>query len=274
MDFITRLLYFIFHLLFISNRPSENQICTPFKLDMPKNNIPPLPDHYDCEVLTGLTVENVPRDGSLGRARSYRKGADVWKPDDRSDGIFFLISGQIAVISSDRDGRELVLGVIEAGEPFGELCFCAPKKHFLRQTYACAAARSEVLEIKLDDFMSYLQTSRDALQAFTFTFCCRLRDCQSRLEFLAYRGAEERLGRALLHLAATRVKSVYAAEQGRIVLPISHDELAQMAPMSRPHVTVTMGKLRRRGLIQYDRNKPLTVNTDALSKYLTEINQP
>ncbi len=237
---------------------------------MPKENIPPLPDHGDCEILTGLTVDSTPRDGSLGHSRSYRKGGDVWKPDDRSDSIFFLHNGQVAVVSSDRDGRELVLSVIEAGEPFGELCFCAPKKHFLRGTYARAVARSEVLEIKLDDFMSFLQTSRDLLQAFTFTFCCRLSDCQRRVEFLAYRGAEERLGRVLLHIAATRGKPSDALE-GQTVLPVSHDELAQMAAMSRPHVTVTMGKLRRRGLVNYERNKPLTVDTEALSIYLTGI---
>ena len=237
---------------------------------MPKENIPPLPDHGDCEILTGLTVDSTPRDGSLGHSRSYRKGGDVWKPDDRSDSIFFLHSGQVAVVSSDRDGRELVLGVIEAGEPFGELCFCAPKKHFFRGTYARAVVKSEVLEIKLDAFLSFLQTSRDLLQAFTFTFCCRLSDCQRRVEFLAYRGAEERLGRVLLHIAATRGKPSEAIS-GQTVLPVSHDELAQMAAMSRPHVTVTMGKLRRRGLVSYERNKPLTVDTEALSIYLTGI---
>ena len=237
---------------------------------MPQNNIAPLPDHHDCEILTGLTVDNVPRDNSLGRARRYRKGGNVWKPDDRSDGIFFLQSGQVAIVSSDRDGREIAFGVIKPGEPFGELCFCAPKKHFRRGTYARAVVESEVLEIKLDDFMAFLQTSRELIQAFTFTFCCRLSDCHRRVEFLAYRGAEERLGRVLLHVAATRGKQSDALS-GQTVLPVSHDELEQMAAMSRPHVTVTMGKLRRRGLVNYERNKPLMVDTEALSIYLTGI---
>ncbi len=235
---------------------------------MPQKNIQPLPDHRDCEILTRLTVDNVPRDSSLGRTCHYRKGNNIWQPDDRSDSIFFLQRGQIAIVSSDREGREVVFGIIEAGEPFGELCFCAPKKHFLRETYARAVIESEVLEIKLDDFMNFLQENRDALQAFTFTFCCRLSDCQSRIEFLAYRGAEERLGRVLLHLAATRGKPSEKRE-GQIVLPVSHDELAQMAAMSRPHVTVTMGKLRGRGLVQYNRNNPLTVDVEALNHYLT-----
>ncbi len=237
---------------------------------MSQNNIPPLPDHRDCEILTGLTAENVPRDNSLGRLRHYRKGGNVWKPDDRSDSIFFLQNGQVAIVSGDRVGREVVFGVVEAGQPFGELCFCAPEKHFLRGNYARATVKSEVLEIKLDDFLSFLQTSRDLLQAFTFTFCCRLSDCQRRVEFLVYRGAEERLGRVLLYIASTRGKPDDALS-GQTVLPVSHDELAQMAAMSRPHATVTMGKLRRRGLVNYERGKPLTVDTEALNIYLMGI---
>ncbi len=235
---------------------------------MPQNNITPLPDHHDCEILTGLTAGNVPRDNSLGRARRHRKGGNIWKPDDRSDGIFFLQSGQVAIVSSDRDGREIAFGVIKPGEPFGELCFCAPKKHFRRGTYARAVVKSEVLEIKLDDFMGFLQTSRDLLTAFTFTFCCRLSDCQRRVEFLAYRGAEERLGRVLLHVAATRGKPSDALS-GQTVLPVSHDELAQMAAMSRPHVSVTMNKLRERGFVDYGRNRSLMVDVPALRKHLT-----
>lgn len=222
---------------------------------MSQSNIPPLSDHHDCEVLTGLTVESVPRDGSLGELRSFRKGVDVWKPDDRSDSISFLHSGQIAIVTRDCDGCEIVLGVIEAGEIFGELCFCAPKKHFLRGTYARATLKSEVVEIKLEAFLSYLQTSRDLIQAFTFMFCCRLSDCQRRVEFLAYRGAEETLGRVLLHIASTRGKPSGELEN-QTILPVSHEELAQMAAVSRPHVTVTMGKLRRLGLVNYERNKP------------------
>jgi CRP-like cAMP-binding protein len=90
------------------------------------------------------------------------------------------------------------------------------------------------------------------------------------VEFLAYRGAEERLGRVLLHIAATRGKPSDTVS-GQTVLPVSHGELAQMAAMSRPHVTVTMGKLRRRGLVNYERNKPLTIDAEALSIYLTGI---
>jgi len=68
---------------------------------MPQIKLPLLPDHQECEILTGLTVDNVPRDGNfVGRTRRHRKGGNVWKPDDRFGQHFFLHSGQIAIVSS------------------------------------------------------------------------------------------------------------------------------------------------------------------------------
>lgn len=234
---------------------------------MAKQQFPALKDHTDCETLTGLTIERAPRDGSFGHRRRYRKGADVWRPLDRSDSIFFLERGQISIIVSDREGRELILGVIDAGQPFGELCFCAPKKRFYRESYARATVECQAIEIELSDFMDFLQNNRDALTALVFTYCERLSDAQHRLEVLAHRGAEERLGKLLLHLATTRGKA-NSPHADEIILPVSHEELAQMAAMSRPHVTVTMGKLRQRGLVRYERSRPLVVNIEALAKYL------
>jgi len=58
------------------------------------------------------------------------------------------------------------------------------------------------------------------------------------------------------------------SEIGVITIPISHNELAQMAAMSRPHVSVTMKKLRESGFVDYGRNRPLMVNVPVLRKHL------
>jgi len=84
---------------------------------------------------------------------------------------------------------------------------------------------------------------------------------------LAHRGAEDRLSKLLLHLVNTRGHSS-AQENDKVILHVSHDELAQMAAMSRSHVTVTMGKLRRQNLVFYERNRPLTVDVPLLTVYL------
>ncbi len=227
----------------------------------------PASAHRACQALTELTLAHMPRDGAHGRARSYRKGATVWRPDDRADSIFFLLSGQVTISGSDPQGHEIIVRVIDAGDPFGELCFCGGPSE-TRQTFARAVAPSEVVEIDLGVFMSYLQESRDVLTAFVFTFCLRLADAERRIEVLAHRGAVDRLGWLLLHLATTRGQA-NAGRTGEALVPVNHTELAQLAAMSRPHVTVTMGRLRRHGLVRYGRNQPLSVDVPALTAYLS-----
>lgn len=225
-------------------------------------------NHLSCQTMTGLTIERLPRDGSLGRVKRYRKGTDIWRTDDRADRIYFLNRGQVAVMSGDAEGNEVIMQVIEKGEPFGEMCFCSQEKG-LRHTNGRAVVESEVLEIKHRDFVSYLQKHAHALMDFTFTLCERLGEMKLRVGVLAHRGAEERLGRLLLQLAAPPGQQ-HTEGTNEVPLHIGHEELAKMAAMNRSHVSVTMGKLRRRGLVQYERNRPLIVDVPALTAYLSD----
>jgi len=135
----------------------------------------------------------------------------------------------------------------------------------LRHTFARAVVASAALQVEQRDFVTYLQQDRGALTAFVFTVCERLGDAERRVEVLTYRDAIGRLGSLLLQLATTP-----GEEGGEVELRLGHEELAQMAAMSRSHVTVTMGKFRRRKLIRYERNRPLVVDVKALEAYLTE----
>jgi CRP/FNR family cyclic AMP-dependent transcriptional regulator len=226
-------------------------------------------EHEDCQALTSLTIEHLPPDGSIGRVRRYRREAHVWQVGDRSDRLYFLRQGQIALVAEDKGGREILIRLIEKGEPFGELCFCGgPTAH--RATTARALAASEVIEIKLPDFVDYIRENREALAALIFTFCIRLADAEKRVEILALRSAEKRLGKLLLHLASTRLRPE-AEDKGEVVIPLSHDQLARMAAMSRQQVTITMGRFRRQGVLQYKRGRPPSINVEALGSYLEEL---
>jgi CRP/FNR family transcriptional regulator, cyclic AMP receptor protein len=232
---------------------------------MSKISEPKFRFHRDCEALTELTLSHLPTDGSLGRARLCRKDSSVWHFEDLANSVYFLRRGQVKVVADGTDGREVVLRMVRAGQLFGELCFCSGKKSF-RLSSALAIVDSEVLEIELSHFLAYMQDNLPTLASFVFTFCKLLSDSHHRIEILACRGADERLGKLLLQLATSRGRR--KQQGGKISLTLSHSELAQMAAMSRPHVSVTMGNFRRRGLVQYGRNSPLLVNMQRLSAYV------
>jgi len=88
---------------------------------------------------------------------------------------------------------------------------------------------------------------------------------------MAHRGAEQRLGRLMLRLGTSGVRRGHIDRRNTVTLSLSHNELAQIAGMSRSHVTVTLGRLRRRGLVRYEREGPLRVDVPALTVYLGRI---
>ena len=106
-------------------------------------------------------------------------------------------------MTSDSEGHEIIISVIKVGEPFGELCFCSEEKG-IRRTVARAVIECEIIEISYKDFLNHLQSDAKALHSFVITFCRRLSEAERRAEVLAHRGAEDRLGKLLLHLVATR----------------------------------------------------------------------
>ena len=98
--------------------------------------------------------------------------------------------------------RPVALRTIEPDPPFGELCLCSVRTG-VRGNTACALVESEAFEIKLTNFLGYLHQNRAALDALMFTLCLRLTDAEHRIEVMAHRGAEQRLGRLLLRLATS-----------------------------------------------------------------------
>ena len=166
--------------------------------------------------------------------------------------------------------RPVALRTIEPDQPFGELCLCSARGG-VRGTTAHALVESEMLEIKLSNFLSYVRQNPATLEELVVTLCLRLTDAEHRIEMMAHRGAEQRLGRLLLRLAGSGGRKERVGRRDTVTVSVSHNELAQLAGMSRPHVTVTMGKLRRRRLVQYEREGLVRVEVASLTDYLGHL---
>ena len=231
---------------------------------------PKFPHHRDCEALTGITLDHLPRDGSLGRVRRFAKGAFLWRPDGAADRIYFLRKGRVLISTAKPHERPVALRTIEPNQPFGELCICSVRGG-VRGTTASAVVPSETFEIKLIQFLNYLRQNRPVIEAMMFTLCLRLTDAEHRIEVMAHRGAEQRLGRLLLRLASSPGRKGSLGIRDSVAVSVSQNELAQLAGMSRPHVTVTMGRLRSRRLVQYERESLVRVDVTGLTEYLGRI---
>jgi CRP-like cAMP-binding protein len=81
---------------------------------MATNESFPFAEHRTCLTLTRLSVNHLPRDGSLGRVRKFRKGVDIWHADDQADRIYFLQHGEVDIFSGDPQARDILLQEVTA----------------------------------------------------------------------------------------------------------------------------------------------------------------
>ncbi len=58
---------------------------------------------------------------TLGKQKSFKKGALIFKDGDNSDGFYILLEGRVRAFGSAISGKEITYGYVTAGEYFGEL---------------------------------------------------------------------------------------------------------------------------------------------------------
>jgi CRP-like cAMP-binding protein len=217
----------------------------------------PVHDHGPCRTLRELILAHALQDG-FGRDRNWQKGACIWRSDDPTDSLYLLKRGRVVIVDGDK-GK--TLATIVEGDAFGDVCF----RSQARKTTARTLTSCEAQKYVYSDLLTRVAMDADLLHDVVHAFCTRLSSADLRIAVLAHRGAQERVGTLLLKLAETRA----AARNGHeSLVPIKHEEISHLAAMSRSHVTVTMGRFRKLGLVRYSRNEPLKVNTLALSKFV------
>ena len=231
------------------------------KPSISKTERPRFTNHAACDIISSLVNSNILAGGPGRRLRRYPPQSLEWEADDVANRIFILRRGRIQLTSLRPDGREFLVRSIQSGEIFGELCFCAHQNEPMG-TFARALTQSEVIGIGFDEFRGFIQRDQRLITYVLSTVCQRLFDAERRNQILGCHGARERLERLLLHLASLRNRR--HSRLTWVSLTISHAELAALAAMTRPHVSLLMARLRRQGLIAYERGSPLNVNAAKL----------
>jgi CRP-like cAMP-binding protein len=209
-----------------------------------------------------------PRPPPGGRERSLKRRQSLLLSEAPFDRVYRLEAGHLSIVGADEAGRELLLRTISPGEWFGDYCLC-PGQHWPHPAVEARADENcQVLEVRHDRWLRDLAGSPTAIREFVTRTCARLAQTDRRLIMLARRGADERIGMLLLDQAAADAPS---SPRGFGRVTLTHAEIATAAAMTRPHVSVTFARFRRKGLIKYRRHESIFVNLKRLRTYVDQF---
>ncbi len=228
-----------------------------------EGRLPAFQDHEQCSILSAALNAQLVDRPEWGRRRSYPARSVLWNAEEVRHRVYLLEAGRVQICERAPDGSEPVIETVQAGQLFGELCFCQ-YRDFPLGTSARAVTASRVIEAAAMDFDDLLQKKPAFTAKLIATFCEKLERAETRARILAIRDGRRRMEETLLHLWEIRGRCA-EPDSGKVTLTVSHAELANLTAMTRPHTTVIMTQLRSDGIVAYSRGSVLTINVGLLT---------
>jgi CRP/FNR family cyclic AMP-dependent transcriptional regulator len=192
---------------------------------------------------------------------TYLRDQHIFEQGEAANTIFYLQKGSVKLTVQSERGKEAVVGILEAGQFFGEGCM---NGHPLRISTTTAIEDSVVTAITKKAMVQVLHTE----PAFSEMFVAYLLKRNGRIEEdlidQLFNSSEKRLARLLLLLANFGKEG----SPQPIEPNISQETLAEMIGTTRSRVSFFMNKFRKLGLINY--NGKIEVNSSLLSAVLHE----
>lgn len=177
-------------------------------------------------------------------------GEFVFLAGTRADAVNLLAEGRIKVIRETEAGQEVILRMIQPGEMFGGAGGWG-EEHYPASAVALGSAI--VLRLPSEAFATLVAEHADFAMAVIHQLAQRLRLAERRIEELQTQRVERRLAHTLLRLAD---KAGIKTEQGiRIDLPLSRQDLADLAGTTLSTASRTLSTWDQRGLIAAGRER-------------------
>jgi CRP/FNR family cyclic AMP-dependent transcriptional regulator len=193
-------------------------------------------------------------------ATAYPKGAVLFVEGQASRGIFVLCQGRVKLSLSARDGKTLILKIVEPGEVLGLSATVSGKPYELT---AETIAPCQVNFVKREDFLRFLKENSDACFKVAEQLSDKYNNACHELRSLGLsHSAGEKLAKLLLKWGS-RIGESAGGEPG-VGPALTHEEIAQMIGASRETVTRLFAQLKKRKIVQWKGSTLLVRNKRAL----------
>lgn len=192
----------------------------------------------------GISQDRLEAIAQVAVMRRAQRGMTVVLAGDRTDYVYFVLNGNLKVLVSDEEGREVILTMIGQGDIFGEMGVVDEEP---RSATVVAVTPSYLVMIAQNDFRQILHDNFDVSLRIMGNLARRLREADRKIESLALMDVYGRVARLLLDMAEKDTEV-----EGRFVVrkKVSKQDIAKMIGASREMVSRVMKDLQNRGLVE------------------------
>ena len=177
--------------------------------------------------------------------RHYEAGQMILLEASEGEQCFFVTEGSVKITRLSKDGREVILAILNDGDFFGEMSLLDGES---RSANVIALDDTKVLTLNRNDFLLVIKEYPQIAIQLLKEMALRLRKSDRQIASLSLSDAEKRIALCILRIAEEQG----VIQKGHVSIPKApiQQDIANMSGTSRETVSRALKVLEKEGFIQ------------------------
>ncbi len=176
--------------------------------------------------------------------KEFSKNEIILHEEDTNEFMYIILIGKVKAIQTTEEGKEIILAIHQSDEFFGEISLIDGKTS---SATVVAIEDSLIAIISKKNFRSLILSQAKVLEQLLQILCFRLRESWKRIHILNFKDAQQRM--RMLFMILSNDTGERSPEGVLIRVKLTHQEIADMAGLTRETVTRVLNKWRKKGEI-------------------------
>jgi CRP/FNR family transcriptional regulator len=194
-------------------------------------------------LFNGLPPEQLHEIAGITVRKSCAKGVTIFREGEPAIGFYMVTAGKVKIFKTSPDGKEQILHIFGAGEPFGEVPVFHGSPY---PANAEALTEAELLFFPRTEFVNLVTTTPSLALNMLAMLSLRLRRFATQIENLTLKEVPGRLASYLFYLIEEQ------RNPDRVTLDIPKGQLASLLGATSETLSRIFAKMSEEGLIRVE----------------------
>jgi CRP-like cAMP-binding protein len=199
--------------------------------------------------------------------RTYDRDEYLFFEGDPAEWLVYVAEGRVKMIKHSESGRETILASFGSGQIVGEVGV------LVGDTYPATAQALEhtvTLNLRRAEYVDLVREHPDLAWALIAELGRRLQHAHETIRSLAVEKVERRVARVLLRMASASGERIEGGAV-RITVPLSRQDIADMAGTVLETAIRTLSKFQKQGLVETTRGRLVLLQPHKLVAIAEEL---
>ena len=199
--------------------------------------------------------------------RSYERDEYLFFEGDPAEWLVYVVAGRVKMIKHSESGRETILASFGSGQIVGEVGV------LVGDTYPATAQALEptvTLSLRRTEYVDLVREHPDLAWALIVELGRRLQRAHETIRSMAVEKVERRVARVLLRMASASGERLDGGAV-RITVPLSRQDIADMAGTVLETGIRTLSKFQKQGLVETTKGRIVLLKPHKLVAIAEEL---